>query len=315
MTGYEALREGAAWLALTGRGRILVKGEDRARLLHAMCTHHVQQLQPGQGCWAMFLNAKGQILADAYILAREEDLLLDTEPEKRRALAEHLDRYIIADDVTLEDVSETMDAIGVEGPRAREALTSLGLELPAGWGQHVRWAEGMIAWVAETSHEGYRFYLPVSAVKELTARLEGAGIPQATAEEARVVRMENGKPRHGSDYLETNLPHETQLLFGVHFNKGCYLGQEIVERVRSRGAVNRLLVRVAMEGDAAPPAGAVIRTEKGEAGRLMDAVYSPAQGRIVGFALLRAELVRNPPPLEIEGRAVSVVAPQPAMPA
>ena len=120
MNGYQALREGAAWLDLSGRGRIRVTGEDRVRLLHAMCTNHIQQLQDGEGCEAFFLNAQGRVLADALVLARHDSLLIDTEPETRHSLYAHLDKYIIADDVTLEDLTEETAEIGVQGPAAAE---------------------------------------------------------------------------------------------------------------------------------------------------------------------------------------------------
>ena len=104
--GYTALREDAAWLDLSGRGKIRATGEDRARLLHAMTTNQVETLQPGEGCYAFFLNAQGRILADVNLLCFEDHFLLDTEPETRTKVYEHLDRYIIADDVTLEDQTE-----------------------------------------------------------------------------------------------------------------------------------------------------------------------------------------------------------------
>src|ERR1700689_1594100 len=104
--GYAALREDAAWLDLSGRGKILATGEDRARLLHAMTTNQVETLKPGEGCYAFFLSAQGRILADVNLLCFEDHFLLDTEPETRRKLFEHLDRYIIADDVTLEDATD-----------------------------------------------------------------------------------------------------------------------------------------------------------------------------------------------------------------
>src|SRR5258708_26701328 len=116
--GYEALTHGAALVDLSSRGRIRVTGEDRARLLHAMTTNHVQQLKPGEGLYAFFLNAQGRILADACVLCFEDHLLLDTEPETRTVVYQHLDRYIIADDVTLEDVTDETFCLGIEGPRA-----------------------------------------------------------------------------------------------------------------------------------------------------------------------------------------------------
>src|SRR3954449_1472009 len=93
--GYEALMNGAALLDLSDRGRIRVTGEDRARLLHAMTTNHVQQMKPGDGIYAFFLNAQGRILADAFVLCFDDHFLLDTAPETRQSVYEHLDRYII----------------------------------------------------------------------------------------------------------------------------------------------------------------------------------------------------------------------------
>src|SRR6201996_2095483 len=104
--GYDALMNTAALLDLSRRGRIRVAGEDRARLLHAMTTNHVQQMKPGDGIYAFFLNAQGRILADAYVLCFEDHFLLDTGAETRKLVYEHLDRYIIADDVALDDVTE-----------------------------------------------------------------------------------------------------------------------------------------------------------------------------------------------------------------
>src|SRR4051794_16112399 len=103
MNGYQALRESAAWIDLSGRGKIRLTGEDRARLLHAMTTNEIQKLAPGQGSYTFFLNAQGRILADANVVILEDTVLLDTEPETRERVFQHLDQFIIADDVTLED--------------------------------------------------------------------------------------------------------------------------------------------------------------------------------------------------------------------
>ena len=103
---------------LSARGKIKLTGEDRARLLHAMTTNHIQQLTPGTGCYAFFLNDKGRVLADANVLCRPDYFLLDVEPETREPLYQHLDRFIIADDVTLEDATDVTATIAVEGPRS-----------------------------------------------------------------------------------------------------------------------------------------------------------------------------------------------------
>ena len=138
--GYSALREHAAWIDLSSRGKIRASGEDRARLLHAMTTNHVEQLKPGEGCYAFFLNAQGRILGDVNLLCFEDHFLLDTEPETRGKLFEHLDRYIIADDVTLKDETDRTATIAVEGPEAVAVLAKLGAPVPqasyatAAWG-------------------------------------------------------------------------------------------------------------------------------------------------------------------------------------
>src|SRR2546421_2348096 len=118
MTGYEALRGSAAWIELSPRGKLRVSGEDRARLLHAMSTNHIQNLQPGDGLYAFFLTAQGRILADANIYNRGEVLFLDTEPETAEKLRSHLDKYIIADDATVDDEGEQWAIIGLEGPQS-----------------------------------------------------------------------------------------------------------------------------------------------------------------------------------------------------
>ena len=130
MIGYEALRNHAAWIDLSARGKIKLTGEDRARLLHAMTTNHIQQLTPGSGCYAFFLNDKGRVLADANVLCRPDYFLLDVEPETREPLYQHLDRFIIADDVTLEDVTGATATIAMEGPQAAIVLNAQARRFP-----------------------------------------------------------------------------------------------------------------------------------------------------------------------------------------
>jgi folate-binding Fe-S cluster repair protein YgfZ len=123
---YPVLYQTAARVDLTSHGRIRVTGEDRARLLHAMCTNDVQSLVAGTGCYAFFLNAVGRVLADADILCFDDHFLLDTEPESRAFLMEHLDKFIIADDVVLEDVTSATFASASKAPKPRPRCSSPG---------------------------------------------------------------------------------------------------------------------------------------------------------------------------------------------
>lgn len=286
--GYRALREGAAWLDLSGRGKIFVRGQDRARLLHALCTNHVQQLAPGQGCYAFFLNAQGHILADAHVFCFEDYFLLDTEPELASKLYAHIDRYIIADDVTLEEAAPPLATLSVEGPRAAAILSALGAGAPGEALAHLRWGTAILARASSTGAEGFLLILPAEEKPAMIAQLERAGAVPADAGAALVVRLEHGKPRYGDDITEQHLPQETQQLHAVHFNKGCYLGQEIVERIRSRGHVNRLLVRLEMDEAAAPPRGTPLLAEGTPVGEITSAAFSPAMGKVVALAYVRA---------------------------
>ncbi len=291
--GYRALKQGAAWLDLTGRGILFASGSDSARLLHAMSTNHIQDLEPGAACYAFFLNAQGRIQADALILRLDDRFLLDTEPETRERLYRHLDKYIIADDVTLDDASDRLAVIAVEGP----AAPSLALS-----------GEGRIVVPASfTGAPALRIYLPVEQKSALLEQLAAAGVVPASAEDAEAVRLENGHPRYGQDIFDMTLPQETQQMHAVHFQKGCYLGQEIVERIRSRGHVNKLLVRLTLEGSQVPTPGTPLSAEGKEAGEITSATCSPDLGKVVALGYVRAAHAAAGTPLQAGDLAARVV--------
>ena len=290
MTGYEALRQSAAWMDLSGRGKIRLTGEDRARLLHAMTTNQIQDLTPGQGCYTFFLNAQGRILADSNVLCQDEAILLDTEPETRERVFQHLDQFIIADDVTLEDATGALATIAVEGPQAAPALESLGAPLPEVEQSWQPWGDRIVLRAATTGPSGWLVLVPVTGKQSLIESL--GGLPQADSEAARAVRIENGKPRYGDEITDRFLLQETGQMRAVNFSKGCYLGQEIVERVRSRGQVHRHLRAVQIEGQTVPPAGAKLTAEGKDLGELVSASFSPALNKIVAMAYIRTDAAR-----------------------
>jgi folate-binding protein YgfZ len=300
MQGYDALRQSSAWFDVSTRGRIKLTGEDRARLLHAMCTNNIHALKPDEGCYAFFLTAQGRILADAHILCRPDHFLVGTEPETRAKLLDHLDRFIIADDVTLEDVTETTACIAVEGPQAEARLRELGAPIPDGPDCSEEWGPRLVYKVSDEQLRVITF----PGDTDLTARL---GEP-ADSEAANVVRLERGTPRYGDDILEKHLVQETRQLHAVHFSKGCYIGQEIVERVRSRGAVHKGLASIEIEGTEAMASGAEILDDEGKkCGDLMSSAYSPALGKVVAMAYLRGDqLGPQAKPMTVNGAAVTV---------
>ncbi len=304
--GYQALRESAAWFDLSARGRIRATGEDRKRLLHALTTNHVQDLQPGQGLYAFFLTAQGRVLADAFISCADDHLLISTEPETRRKVYEHIDRFIIADDVTLEDATEASYELALEGPKAAELLTSLGAPVPEadyGW---TAWNDGMVLRASSTGQPGFRLIAPLEQRPAIEARLAGVA-PQASLEDLLAVRLEHGRPRYGDDISERYIAHESGQLHALHFQKGCYLGQEIVERVRSRGLVNRQLTPLSIAGTAIPASGDKILDGEKEVGEVTSATWSPAGGTVRALAYLRLEARKSAGLRTAGGDAVQVV--------
>jgi aminomethyltransferase len=269
--GYEALRAGAAWLDLSARGRITARGRDRVRLLHNLASNEVKKMTPGSGCYAFLLNQQGRIQADLCLLCCEDHFLIDTEPDLREKVLNLIRRYIISDQVELEDVTSQTAAIGVEGPLAES------LQPPDGCTK---------APFSLTGQPGYRIYCAAGDMARIVGQLEAAGARPATSEDARAVRIENGKPRYGEDIRETSLPQETQQMHAVSFTKGCYLGQEIVERIRTQGHVNKKLVRLEIDGTEPAVPGARLMVDGKEA-EITSSVYSPHFGKAIALAYVR----------------------------
>jgi aminomethyltransferase len=284
--GYDALRGGAAWMDLSARGRILVRGRDRARLLHSLTSNEVKKMAAGDGCYAFLLNPQGRIQADLLLFCFEDHFLIETEPELRERVPAHLRRYIVADQVELEDAGAQTGDIGLEGPNAAGILATLGAPVPLADYSHLPWGAAVVAHASLTGQPGYRIFCPAGEVPALILGLESAGAKPAAPEECRLVRIENGKPRYGEDILDTSLPQETQQMQAVSFTKGCYVGQEIVERIRARGHVNRKLRLVELPGaDPAAPRSAV--EVEGKPAEVTSSVYSPRAGKAVALAYVR----------------------------
>jgi tRNA-modifying protein YgfZ len=259
--GYEALRENRAYTDVSARGRIRVTGEDRARLIHALTTNHIQQMKPGDQVYAFFLTAQGRIVSDCYITAFDDYLLLDIEPHVRHAVIKHIDHYIIADDVTLEDVTDATFSLIAAG--------------------------------------GRRVYGPLDEKERTVAAL--ALVP-ATADDFEAYRVEHFHPVFGRDFTASTLPQETGLGYALHFTKGCYLGQEIVERIRSRGHVNRVLVGLKAGAGTNIPIAAKVHLNGEEIGQVTSSTNGSA------IAMVRVAGSKPGTSVDVEGVSAEVNA-------
>jgi aminomethyltransferase len=247
----------------------------------------VQALEPGQGHYTFFLNAQGRVLADAIVLCRTEDLLVSTEPETRAKVFEHIDKYIIADDVTLEDITEATCEVAIEGPAAQQLLASQGFAVPDAEYQLLE-AEGLtVVRASFTGNPGLRLIAPIERKSDLLLKFDSA--PEATAADLLAVRLENARPRYGEDITERYIAHETGLMHAISFQKGCYLGQEIVERVRSRGLVHRQLMGIRIDGLSIPAQGENLLAGEKPAGEITSAAWSPVENAVRALAYIRLD--------------------------
>ena len=268
-----AVLRAAGVAPLVDTGWIRVTGPDATRWLNGMVTNNVQSLQPGEGCYNFLLNAQGRIQGDCTIyrdpLTEKPEFLLETDTSQIDAIQQHLDHFIIMDDVELADISGQRSGLSLAGPQAAALLDQIGLTAASYEPmrlQSVGWRGTSV--VALHSHSPlvarYELWADPASIAALTKELIVAGAIQVLPEALEQLRILEGTPRYGTDIRNSetahDLPQETGQTRALHFTKGCYLGQEIVERIHSRGAVHRTFSGFELTGPL-PAAGTFLQAE------------------------------------------------------
>ncbi len=294
-----ALTTDAGVYDLGWRARFRITGEDRVRWLNGMVTNTVKGLAPGQLNYTFLLNAQGRIQGDGDVYALADALLLATDRAQAGRLQAHLDRFIIMDDVELA-LEGKVTAIGIAGPDAHSRLAQAGFRLDlalGGFAEH----DGLL--VARERSDQYMLWVDAADASGLWERLIAAGAAPCGIEAVEALRILNGVPRYGADIHEKSLAQETGQMRALNFNKGCYLGQEIVERIRSRATVHRGLRAFSLEGHAPPPGTPLFAPGKPGAavGELtsITTVSLPGSAGIYALGTVRAETAGAP--LEYSG--------------
>lgn len=317
MTGADevrAVRRGAGLFELPGRGVLAVRGGDRVRWANGMLSNDVAALEdsgPGAGCYALLLTAQGRIVADLHVLLREDELWLETERAEIPEVIARLEKFVIADDVALLDRSAELARLAVEGPAAPAILETLaGGPLPPDAWREVDPADGgfALAAYALAGGEGFQVFAHPARAQAVRARLLAAGnasgLVEAGAETLRVLRIEAGVPWLGEDLDETVLPDEAGLGDAVSTTKGCFTGQEVVARMRSRGRISHRLVGL-RGGDEVLRPGAPVSIGGQRVGEVTSAIRSPAAGAIA-LAYLRVPHDAEGTLVEVEGTRAEV---------
>ncbi len=301
---YRALHESAGVLDFSFRGRICLIGSDRIRFLHGQITNDVKRLRPGEGCYSALTTAKGKMESDLNIFNLPDELLLDFEPGLTERISQRLERFIVADDVQIVDAAPHYGLLTVQGPKAMQVIKAIGLE-----GDNICEKSRAIVKISDATlgdiylanqprvtQSGFDVFVPnqsLGAVADkliAAAKSAGGGACGWTAFET--ARIEVGVPRFGADMDETNLPMECGIeSSAMSFNKGCYIGQEVLNRVHTMGHVAKELrgLRLADDLKSLPKKSNKLFHNGKEIGYITSAIKSPALNANIALGYVRRE--------------------------
>lgn len=307
---YRAAHEAVALHDASYREILRITGEDRASFLHGMVTQEVKNLPVGSAAYAAMVNAKGAMVADARILKREADLLLDLEPGTGTKVREFLDKYLISEDAELHEATGEQGLLRLLGPRSAGVLAAvLGGPFEPLAHQATRTARVSgqdVLLVGNTALEphGVDVWVPRAGLEPVWRALTEAGAAQGLKplgfEALELLRVEAGVPRYGQDMVDTTIPLEANLASAISYNKGCYIGQEVIARATFRGHMNRKLTGLLL-GDADVAPGTELRRGEKKVGWLTSVVHSPVKGQRVALGYVHRDSLEPGTELTLAG--------------
>jgi aminomethyltransferase len=318
---HAALCQSAGVIDLSFRSRICVAGADRVRFLHGQVTNDVKKLRVGEGCYAAITNAKGKMESDLNIFALADELLLDFEPGLTGKISQRFEKFIVADDVQIVDAAPHYGLLSVQGPKAAEVVRALNLfpEIPTRQFGSVKISDATLGEIYLTNNLrlgacGFDLFVPNNSLGAVADKLiaaaknfGGRAIGWTAFETARI---ENGIPRFGADMDGTNIPLECGIeTRAVSYSKGCYIGQEVINRIHSIGHVTRELrgLRLADDLKSLPQRGGKLFFNGKEAGFATSAVKSPMLNANIALGYVRREANQIGNELMLQGTGESPV--------
>jgi len=292
---FAALRTGCGAYDLGFRAKISLTGGDRTRWLNGMVTNNLRDLAAARGVYAFLLNPQGHILGDLYAYNRGESITVDTDRGQLEKILATFDHYIIMDDVEVANLGEQLTALGIAGPRSQSVLAAAGFAVPEMQPLQLhpitwRGIECTLVRGEDERQVSYEIWVAPANAAQLWAALLAAGAAPVGCEALELARIVAGIPTYGVDIRERDLPQETEQARALNFNKGCYVGQEIVERIRSRGAVHRKFSGFMAEGAAQIAAGAKIVASEKEVGEITSSAFLQSTNKTVALGYIRREV-------------------------
>jgi len=294
-TGYAAVRNGGAGVIdLSSRGRLLLSGSEAVTFLNGLITNDMKTLAVNSWMPAAFPNVQGRLLAAVRIIHREDGFLIDTEPATQETVLKLLERFTLAGDFHVTNLTSELAMLSLQGSKSAEVLSIVLGDAATVARQQVamaQTADGAKVTVIRASHtaeEGFDLFVSADQAESLRDSLTNAGAQALSADAWETLRVEAGLPLYGVDMDETNVVTETTLDDAVSFTKGCYLGQEIIARIKYRGHVAKKLTGLILEDEASLDAGAkVFSADDKEIGRVTSSAQSPGLARTIALAYLK----------------------------
>jgi folate-binding protein YgfZ len=291
---YRAARSGAAVFDCSDCGKVEVAGRDGVAFLHNLCTNDIKRLDVGRGCEAFLTTSQAKTVALACIFRPEaERFSLDSGRVGGAVVARHLDRFLVSEDVVIADRSDDFAQLHLAGPEGHRVLGSIAEvagDVPELSVRPAKWrGKGLEVRVrSRLGTGGFDLIAEPTAAAALWEAIISAGAVPAGFEAYEMLRIEAGSPEYGIDIDETNLPQETGLTErAVSFEKGCYIGQETIARIRAYGHVNRYLVRLTVAAWRGPKAGCKLFAGQMEIGRVTSATAAFSTETAVGLGYVR----------------------------
>jgi folate-binding protein YgfZ len=299
---YWAVRNHAGLADLSHLGLLQVTGKDRLSFLNGLLTNELLKMNDGTGVRSALLNTKARVLADLYLYAREDDLLIDTGDILGAKVKDILDRFIITEDVQVTDITSRFVHLTLQGPQASENARDLfGLRFadmkPL---QHKMLGPTMIIVHDRTGQSGYDMIIPNDEAEAVWQGFLLKGVTPFGLDALEILRLEAGYPRYGVDVDENTIILEAGYKDAISFNKGCYLGQEVVARATHIGRVNKNLVQFQTESDHAPSPKSKLQSSGKEAGYVTSAAFSPGLKTVVGLGYAQRDFAKIGTKLVVE---------------
>ena len=321
---YSAVRHQVGLLDLCQHHLLRFSGDDRVSFLNGMVSNDVKTLASSHGSHAAFLDLQGKILADTRIFCRDDSLLVDlAEPVKEKIL-QHLERHLVADEVEIQDLSSDYAMVSIQGPQAGHLLRAAAStdSGPVRDLDHLEGAIGqrkvLVIRATHTGEEGYDLVVSRADLIDVISRVQEAGkrfsLAWVGVDAQEMLRIEAGIPRYGLDMNADNLMLETGLDHAVSFDKGCYLGQEIVERIHSRGHVNKRLAGLILAGRAPVEGGGKIFHGSREIGKITSSAFSPYKDSVIALGYVQREAFNPGDAVVVQDRDKQITASLAALP-